>query len=45
MKTFSFSVASSKIDSSGCNSYRIDEVRFIDVSGSKENDYYKIIIE
>lgn len=45
MKTFSFSVASSKIDSSGYNSYRIDEVRFIDVSGSKENDFYKIIIE
>lgn len=43
--TFNLSVKSSKIDSSGCNSFRINEVKFLNITGSKENDFYKIIIQ
>lgn len=43
--TFNLSVKSSKIASSGCNSFRIDEVTFLNITGSKENDFYKIIIK
>ena len=43
--TFNLSVKSLKIDSSGCNSFRIDEVKFFNITGSKEKDFYKIIFK
>lgn len=43
--TFTFSVKSSKIDSAGCNSFRMNEVNFINMTGNKENDFYKIVIK
>ena len=43
---FYFSVQSSKISSSGCNnSYRIDDIKFTNITGNKETDFYKIIIK
>jgi len=43
--TFTFSVNSSKIDSSGCNSFRINDINFTNITGIKENDFYKIIVK
>lgn len=44
--TFYFSVQSSKFNSPKCdNTYRIDNVKFTNITGSKETDFYKITIK
>ena len=44
--TFYFSVRSSRVSAAGCdNTYKIDNIKFTNITGSKENDFYKVTIK